>query len=38
MIMGSKNDIPKWVEKLGKNDADHGRDGKDNPNNKPNGK
>jgi len=36
--MGSKSDIPKWLEKVVKNDQDHGRDSKDNPNNKPNGK
>ena len=29
---------PKWLEQLAKNDKDKGRDSKDNPNNKPNGK
>lgn len=33
-----KTDIAKWAEQLAKNDAKHGRDSKDNPNNKPNGK
>jgi hypothetical protein len=35
------NDKPaliKKIEKLAKNDAKHGRDSKNNPNNKPNGK
>jgi hypothetical protein len=36
--MGSKSDIPKWVEKTAQNDKDYGRDSKSNPNNKPNGK
>ncbi len=26
------------LDELAKNDAEHGRDGKDNPNNRPNGK
>jgi hypothetical protein len=34
----SKSDVSKWVKQTARNDADHGRDGKDNPNNKPNGK
>lgn len=29
--------ISAWVDKLAQNDKDHGRDSKDNPNNKPNG-
>jgi hypothetical protein len=33
-----KGDIPKWLKTLAKNDAKHGRDSKNNPNNKPNGK
>lgn len=33
-----KGDIPKWLATLAKNDGKHGRDSKDNPNNKPNGK
>ncbi len=36
--MSDKNDIPAWVDKLAANDADHGRDSKNNPNNQPNGK
>jgi hypothetical protein len=37
--MGSKDsDLAAWVDKLAKNDADYGRDSKDNPNNQPNGK
>lgn len=36
--MGSKGDIAKWSAKVAKNDAKYGRDSKDNPNNKPNGK
>jgi hypothetical protein len=38
ITMASKSDLAKWVEKLAKNDKDHGRDSKNNPNNKPNGK
>ncbi len=30
--------VSDWLDNLIKNDQDHGRDGKDNPNNQPNGK
>ena len=33
-----KGDIPKWLEKVAKNDSKYGRDNPKNPNNKPNGK
>lgn len=33
-----KTDIAKWLEQLAKNDKEKGRDSKNNPNNKPNGK
>ena len=29
--------ITDWVDQLASNDADHGRDSADNPNNQPNG-
>jgi hypothetical protein len=32
-----KTDIKKWLEEVARNDQDHGRDSKDNPNNRPNG-
>ena len=34
----AKPDLIVKIEKLAKNDAEHGRDSKNNPNNKPNGK
>ena len=34
----SKKDVEKWLKETAKNDAKHGRDSKDNPNNKKNGK
>ena len=34
----SKPELIKKIEKLAKNDGKHGRDSKDNPNNKSNGK
>ena len=33
-----KGDVGKWMQTLAANDAEYGRDSKDNPNNKPNGK
>jgi hypothetical protein len=33
-----KPDVIRKIEKLAKNDKDYGRDSKNNPNNKPNGK
>jgi len=36
--MTDKKDVKKWLEQVAKNDKDHGRDSKDNPNNKKNGK
>jgi hypothetical protein len=36
--VSSKTSIPEWLEEVIKNDQDHGRDGKSNPNNQPNGK
>ena len=43
MAMASKDDsksgnVAKWSAKVAKNDKDYGRDSKNNPNNKPNGK
>jgi hypothetical protein len=32
------NDLASKLEKLAENDAEYGRDSKDNPNNQPNGK
>ena len=34
----SKSDLEKWIKETSKNDAEHGRDSKDNPNNSKNGK
>ena len=33
-----KTNVEKWIKQTAKNDKDHGRDSKNNPNNKPNGK
>ena len=34
----SKANVEKWIKETAKNDADHGRDSKGNPNNDKNGK
>lgn len=34
----AKGSLSAWLDNVAQNDADHGRDSKDNPNNKPNGK
>jgi hypothetical protein len=36
--MPSKSNVEEWLKQTAQNDQDYGRDSKDNPNNKPNGK
>jgi hypothetical protein len=33
-----KGNVEKWIKAVAKNDSKYGRDSKNNPNNKPNGK